>query len=81
MSDPTEGIRRELVKEINAKPAERVALEKEHGQIWDTDELTDDFNVLGFMAPLVVVERKSDGKRGSLFFQHSPRYYYGFKEE
>ena len=35
--------------------------------------------MLGFMAPLVVVKRKSDSPKGSLYFQHSPRYYYGFE--
>jgi hypothetical protein len=34
--------------------------------------------VIGFMAPLVVVRRRSDGKKGSLEFQHSPRHYFGF---
>jgi len=37
------------------------------------------FDVLGFMAPVVVVRRKSDGQKGSLFFQHHPRFYFGFE--
>lgn len=78
--DPTVPIRKELQAEINAKEAGREALEKEHGQVWNTDELRDDFEVLGFGAPLVVVRRRSDGRKGSLFFQHSPRFYYGFQE-
>jgi len=76
--DTTETIRREMVNEINSSPAEREALEAEHGQVWDTQELTRDFEVTGFLAPLVVVRRKSDGVEGTLFFQHMPRYYYGF---
>jgi hypothetical protein len=43
--------------------------------------LGEDFEVLGFMAPLVVVKRKSNGRKGSLYFQHSPRYYYGFEDD
>jgi hypothetical protein len=78
MSDPTEPIRRELLAEINAQPGSREALEAEHGQVWDTKQLGEDFDVLGFAAPLVVVRRKSDGVKGSLMFQHSPRLYYGF---
>jgi hypothetical protein len=39
------------------------------------------FEVLGFMAPLVVVRRRSDGARGSLYFQHDPRFYYGFEAD
>ena len=81
MSDPTENLRRELQATINAERAEREKLEREHGQVWSTQELSRDFTVLGFAAPLVVVRRKSDGVRGSLFFQHDPRYYYGFAPE
>jgi len=81
MSDPTEAIRRERLAEINAEPNSREALEAEHGQVWDTDQLRQDFEVVGFMAPLVVVRRRSDGVKGSLKFQHSPRLYWGFAED
>lgn len=80
-TDETEGIRRELVAEINSTPGTRDYLETLHGQIWDTKELARDFDVTGFMAPLVVVQRKSDGKLGSLMFQHSPRFYFNFVED
>jgi len=79
--DPTEGIRREMTRDINAKQAEREAMEKEHGKVWDTQELQRDFEVLGFLAPFVAVIRKSDGVKGSLMFQHAPRYYYGFQPD
>ena len=39
----------------------------------------EDFDVVGFMAPVVVVIRKSDKAKGSMFFTHSPRFYYGFE--
>ena len=81
MQDPTEGIRRKMTAEINAKEAERKALEAQHGQVWDTEELQRDFKVEGFAAPLVIVTRKSDGVRGSLLFQHWPRYYFEFTED
>lgn len=81
MSDPTEAIRRELLVTINAEPGSREALEAEHGQVWDTRQLSEDFEVLGFMAPLVVVKRKSDGRKGSLFFQHAPRFYFDFSPD
>ena len=51
--DPTEAIRRQQIGEINAQPGSREALEAEHGQVWDTQELGRDFTVLGFMAPYV----------------------------
>lgn len=78
-SDPTESIRRELVNEINAQPGSREALEAQYGQVWDTQELQRDFDVTGFMAPFVGVRRKSDGVKGALMFQHSPRFYWGFQ--
>ena len=57
MNDPTEAIRRQRLAEINAEPGIREALESQHGQVWDTQELRRDFQVLGFAAPLVVVRR------------------------
>ena len=79
MSDPTESVRRQLVAEINLVPGSREALESTHGQVWDTNQLQEDFEVLGFSAPLTVVRRRSDGCKGSLFFQHSPRFYFNFQ--
>lgn len=81
MPDPTESIRRERLAEINAEPGSREALEAEYGQVWTTQELGRDFDVLGFAAPLVVVRRKADGVRGSLEFQHAPRLYFHFEPE
>lgn len=51
------------------------------GQTWDTTQLQEDFEVLAFLAPFVTVRRKSDGVTGSLEFSHSPRVYFGFKED
>lgn len=48
------------------------------GQTWDTDQLRADYEVLGFMAPFVVVKRRSDGVKGTLMFVHQPRLYYCF---
>ena len=81
MSDPTESIRREMVAEINAEPGSRTALEAKHGQVWDTDQLQQDFEALGFMAPFIIVRRRSDGVKGSLMFQHNPRFYFRFQPE
>ncbi len=79
MSDSIETARREMLAEINHQPGSREHLEAKHGQVWDTSELSRDFDVLGFMAPLIVVRRKSDGQKGSLTFQHTPRFYFGFE--
>ena len=64
MSDETESCRRQRLAEINTDPGSRKVLEAEHGQVWSTQELSQDFEVIGIMAPFVVVRRKSDGKRG-----------------
>jgi hypothetical protein len=78
MSDPTENIRRALQTEINSTPVDELPVED---RTWTTDQLREDFEVVGFMAPFVVVRRKSDGKRGSMEFKHSPRVYYNFMED
>ncbi len=78
-SDPTESIRREMVKEINAVEGSREQLEAKHGQVWDTKEVQNDFSVEGFLAPFVSVKRKSDNVKGTLEFQHDPRLYFNFK--
>ena len=79
MIDETEDIRKQILADINAAPGSREYLEHKHGQVWDTQQLSDDFEVIGFAAPLVVVCRKSDRQKGSLMFQHSPRFYFGFE--
>lgn len=79
MTDPTEDIRKQMIADINAQPGSREYLQAQHGQVWDTQQLSADFDVIGFAAPLVVVRRKSDGIKGSLMFQASPRFYFGFE--
>lgn len=48
------------------------------GPLWDSDELSEEFEVQGFMAPYVVVRRRADGVRGTLTFTHMPRVYFDF---
>ena len=79
MTDPTEAARRQRLCEINVEATDRALLEVRYGQVWDTRELARDFIVIGFMAPILAVRRKSDGARGSLEFQHQPRYYFSFQ--
>lgn len=81
MSDPTESIRRQRLADINAEPGSREALEAEHGQVWSTEELQRDFEAIGFMAPLIVVRRRSDGAKGSLEFQNAPRLYFNWEAD
>jgi hypothetical protein len=79
--DETESYRRQRQAELNADAADRTALEQQYGQVWSVDELRAEFEVLGCMAPFVVVKRRSDGKMGSLEFQGSPRYDFSFKAD
>lgn len=94
--DVTEHMRKQEIVEINVAstvvnavaeelgiPPEELArqrLSEQYGQVWNTEEMSRDFVAVGFMAPYVVVRRKSDGKEGTLTFQHSPRFYYDFQE-
>ena len=79
--DKTESIRRAMVATINAERGPREVLEERHGQVWDTAQMQEDFEPIGFMAPFIVVRRRSDGKKGSLMFQGHPRYYFGFEPD
>jgi hypothetical protein len=56
----------------------RKELEEKYGQVWNTSELREEFEVTGFCYGMVVVKRKSDGVVGSLDFTHLPRLYYSF---
>lgn len=56
----------------------REQLEQQHGQVWDEEQVLQDFSVLGHADPIAVVMRRADGKLGSMRFQHLPRFYWGF---
>ncbi len=53
-------------------------LVKIYGEVYTTDDVREKFEIIAFAAPYVVVTRKSDGKKGSMGFQHSPRFYFDF---
>jgi hypothetical protein len=75
----TEQERREAVAEINANPGSRETLEAAYGQVWDTKQMQVDFVPHSFGAPMIIVTRKSDNIKGSLLFQHNPRFFYSFE--
>jgi hypothetical protein len=81
LSDPTEQLRKQRVAEINSKENTRQSLEEKHGQVWSTEEMQQEFDAIGFLAPLIVVSRKSDGVKGSLEFSHNPRYYFNWQAD
>ena len=74
-----ETLRHERLVILNVDPGDRAMLEQRHGRIWDPRELAKDFIVQGYLAPLVVVRRKTDNLIGSLEFQHNPRYYFNWE--
>lgn len=65
----------------NTTPARsREQIEQQHGQVWDSFTLARDFDIESF-APghgKVNVIRRADGKRGTVEYQHEPRFYWGF---
>lgn len=77
--DETETLRRQRLFEINENPNGRAALEEKFGKVWDTDQLREEFEVIGFSAPYVVAKRLSDNQKGSLEFQHNPRFYFNWQ--
>lgn len=48
---------------------------------WDTEQLREDFEVIAFGAPFVMVRRRSDGVTGSLQFEHAPRRYFDWRAD
>jgi hypothetical protein len=57
---------------------EKEALENLHGEVLSTPEAILKFEFIAFCAPFVEVRRRLDGQKGTLEFQHSPRFYFGF---
>jgi hypothetical protein len=45
-----------------------------------TEEMREQYEVLGFGYGYCAVRRKSDGVKGVLSFDHNPRVYYNFQE-
>jgi hypothetical protein len=76
--DETEEIRRKRLAELNQAAAARDILEKQYGKVWDSAQIRVEFEIVGFMAPFVVVKVRATGEVGSLEFQHDPRFYFNY---
>ena len=75
-----------MVLDINDNQPEtpedaRKRLEKLYCYVWDTAELSEQFEVLSFMAPFVIARDKTTGQKGTLTFQHRPRFYFDWQED
>jgi hypothetical protein len=78
-TEQCEQMRREMQASINNNPLSRAELEAVGQQVWDSDQLREDFEVRSFLAPFILVKRRSDGVKGTLMFQHHPRFYFLFE--
>jgi hypothetical protein len=65
--------------EIVKRPS-REDFERAYGQVWDTEQLREAFAVESFCYGLCFVTRKEDNQRGTLDFNHLPRFYYNFSK-
>jgi len=57
---------------------DRKTLEATHGQVWDEEQLAQEFKVTAIIDEQVVVVRKADNQVGSMTFQNLPRFYFDF---
>lgn len=76
-TDQTENARRALID--TGMPL--LDLAANAGQTWDVDSFRAEFEPIGFLAPFVVVRRRSDGVKGSVEFTNTPRVYFNFVED
>ncbi len=74
--DETEDIRRKMI--ADGEPEKKLSESKDK-RYNGKDELLKEFEVIGFLAPFVVVRRLSDGKHGTMMFTHEPRVYFNFE--
>ena len=77
-NDATENIRRELVRELNAEPKGRAELGTQARSGVGHPGAGPRLRGHGIPRALVMVRRRSDAVLGTLFFQHEPRFYFGF---
>lgn len=57
----------------------RRRLEKQYGQVWNSNEMHQEFEILKITGSGFVVERRADGKRGSMDYLPSPLFYFDFQ--
>lgn len=62
-----------------AYPDIHQAIQDSGGECWTTDEVMDEFEIHGFMAPLCTATRRETGEKGSLLFVHHPRMYFRWR--
>ena len=71
-----------LQDQLSSRGVEEIrdVLEKQYGeQVWNSEQLLDEFEVSHFEPPYVHVIRKADAVVGSVAFNDEPRFYFSFK--
>jgi hypothetical protein len=66
---------------MDQEQARRKELEEAYGKVYTTPEATEAFEFISFLAPFAIVVERSTGKKGTLQFDHMPRFYYDFRAE
>jgi hypothetical protein len=72
---------RMLDRYINDNPRHITALELDYEEIWGEDDVGERFEIYGYKPPFAIAVDKVTGDKGSLIFQNSPRYYFGWSPE
>ncbi len=68
-----------LLEELKEKyPDVHQVIQDADGECWTTDEVQDEFEILGFMAPFCVAIRRETKEKGALAFVHAPRLYFSW---
>jgi hypothetical protein len=74
-------MRMKMASIINNNPKTREELTKDFGNVYDCEDIHTAYEIIGFAAPFVYVQDIATGKKGTLMFQHHPRFYFSFEEE
>ena len=84
--DETENVRRVMVAYLNASLSEdelhryqQLCAQYGDDNVYNTKSVQEVFEIEGFLAPFVMVIRKSDRVKGTMQFCHSPRFYFDFR--
>ena len=57
---------------------DRAELEKEYGNVYNTEEVQEKYKITSFLAPFCFCIERKTGIKGCLQFQDMPRYYFHF---
>ena len=70
----------QLLEELkDTYPEVHQAIQEDEGKCWTTDEVQDEFEILGFIAPFCAAIRRETKEKGALTFVHQPRLYYHWR--